>query len=134
MNILFPVFAMFALTLIVGARMGYLRYTAVARKMVDPRYYELYLGEEPPELRKVSRHYVNLLEAPTLFYTVCIIAYITGQTGPLPVILAWAYVALRLLHSFIHLGSNVVLNRFKVFVLSVTVLVVLMVVVFVGIV
>ena len=134
MNILYPVFAMFALTMVVGARMGYARYIAVAKKKVDPKYYEVYVGEEPAELRKISRHYVNLLEAPTLFYAVCIIAHVTGQTGTLPVALAWVFVALRLLHSYIHLGSNVVLNRFRVFVLSVAVLAVLMVVVFLGIV
>ena len=133
MNILYPVFAMFALTLVVGMRMGYARYTAVSKKKVNPGYYELYQGDEPPELRKLSRHYINLLEAPTLFYVVCIIAFVTGQTGMLPLILAWSYVALRLVHTFIHLGSNVVINRFKVFVLSVLVLAVLMAVVFLGV-
>jgi hypothetical protein len=132
MNILFPVFALFALTLAVGMRMGYARYSAVSKRKVDPAYYELYRGEEPPELRKISRHYINLMEAPVLFYAVCIIAFVTGQSGVLPISLAWAYVALRTVHTFIHLGSNVVLNRFKVFVLSTIVLAVLMVVVFLG--
>ena len=132
MSILYPVFAMLALTLGVGMRMGYARYTAVSKNKVDPHYYELYQGEEPPELRVLTRHYVNLLEIPPLFYVVCIIAFSTGQTGTLPLALAWAYVALRLVHSYIHLGSNVVLNRFKVFVLSMLVLMALVVVVFAG--
>ena len=49
------------------------------------------------------------------------------------IILAWAYVALRFLHTFIHLCGNVVVNRFRVFVVSVLVLVALLVVLFVGI-
>jgi hypothetical protein len=133
MSMLFPVFAMFALTLFVSARMGYARYAAVAKHRVDPKYYQLYRGEEPAELRKLSRHYLNLFELPTLFYAVCIMAHVTGQTGTLPVALAWAFVALRCVHSYIHLGSNVVVNRFRVFMLGVLVLLALMLVVFLGI-
>jgi hypothetical protein len=132
MHILYPVFAMFALTMIVGLRMGYTRYTAVRGKRVDPGYYELYQGQEPAELRKLSRHYSNLLEIPPLFYVVCVIAYVTGQQGALLLSLAWLYVLLRVVHTFIHLGSNVVINRFRVFVLSVLVLAVMMVTVFLG--
>jgi hypothetical protein len=132
MNILYPVFAMLALTMAVGMRMGYARYTAVRGKRVDPGYYELYRGEEPAELRKLSRHYGNLLEIPPLFYVVCIIAYVSGQQGALLVTLAWLYVLLRLVHTLIHLGSNVVINRFRVFALSVVVLAAMMVLVFLG--
>ena len=134
MNILYPVFAMLALTLAVLIRMGLARYRAVSRREVDGRYYELYQGEEHPRLRVISRHYSNLLETPPLFYIACIIAFITGQQGDLVIGLAWAYVALRLLHTYIHLSGNVVINRFRVFVLSVLVLAALLVVLFVGIV
>ena len=61
-------------------------------------------------------------------------AFVTGQQGVLVISLAWAYVALRLIHSYIHLGSNVVINRFRVFVLSIVVLAALLVVIFIGIV
>jgi len=132
MNILFPVFALLALTLAVAVRMAAARFAAVRKREVDPHYYELYQGQEPPRLRVLSRHYANLLEVPPLFYLACIIAYITDQTGALPVALAWLYVALRFLHSFIHLGSNVVLLRFQVFVLSMLVLASLYAVLFIG--
>ncbi|NIP17396.1 MAG: hypothetical protein GWM87_03985, partial [Xanthomonadales bacterium] len=125
--------AMLALTMAVGMRMGYARYTAVRRGEVNPKYYELYKGEEPEGLRKISRHYVNLLEVPPLFYVVCIIAYVTGQSSTLLLALAWLYVLLRVAHSLIHLGPNIVINRFRVFVLSAVVLTVLMVVVFLGV-
>lgn len=132
MNILFPVFALLALTLGVAIRMAAARFAAVRNREVDPHYYELYQGQEPPQLRVLSRHYANLLEVPPLFYLACIIAYVTGQTGLLPLALAWLYVALRFVHSFIHLGSNVVLLRFQVFVLSMLVLAALYGVLFAG--
>jgi len=134
MNILYPIFAMLALTLAVMMRMGQARYRAVVRREVDSRYYGVYQGEEPPHLRVLSRHFTNLLETPPLFYIACIIAFVTDQQGGLVIGLAWAYVALRFLHTFIHLGGNVVVLRFRVFVLSMAVLTAMLVALFIGIV
>lgn len=131
-NVLFPVFAMLALTLGVAVRLGIARYGAVARREVDGRYYEAYQGEEPRHLRVLSRHFSNLLETPPLFYVACIIAYVTDQQSLLIVGLAWAYVTLRLVHTFIHLGRNVVILRFQVFVLSLVVLAVMLALLFAG--
>ena len=126
MNILYPIFAMAALTLFCLLRLGQLRYIAVRRGEIDPRFFSLYRGyEEPDRLAAYSRHVVNHFETPTLFYVICVAAYVTGQTGPVLVAMAWSYVALRFIHSFIHLGSNVVIQRFRVFILSILVLVAL---------
>ena len=70
------------------------------------------------EVAVVSRHLVNLYEAPMLFYAGTAIAFAAGAAGVSLVALGWAYVGLRLIHSFIHLGSNDVLWRFRVFALS----------------
>lgn len=119
MAILWPAFAMFALTTFVVARLGTLRWRAIGRRQVDPRFYKIYRGDgEPEEVAVVSRHLVNLYEAPMLLYVGTVIAFAAGLAGTLLVALAWAYVGLRLLHSFIHLGSNDVLWRFRVFALS----------------
>ena len=61
---------------------------------------------------------MNLFEAPVLFYLVCVLILVTGQTTTWLLGLAWAYVLLRVVHSYIHLGPNIVLWRFRVFVLS----------------
>lgn len=134
MSILFPVFAMFSLTAFCAFRLGYLRYTAVTRGEVDPRYFRTYRGyEEPEKLRVHSRHLVNLFETPVLFYVIATIAMITGQGGLLPIVLAWMYVALRFGHTFVHLTSNNVLFRFRLFALSMFVLVLLWLTVYAGI-
>lgn len=134
MNILLPVFALFLLTVVCTFRLGYLRYTAVRRGEVDARYFRLYRGyEEPEKLRVHSRHLVNLFETPVLFYVIAIIALVSGQGGLLPVVLAWVYVALRYAHTWVHLTSNRVLLRFRLFALSMVVLVVLWAAVFAGI-
>ena len=126
MNILYPIFAMAALTLFCLLRLGQLRYVAVRRGEVDPRFFLLYRGyEEPERLALYSRHVVNHFETPTLFYVICITAFVTGAAGPATIAMAWGYVALRYIHSFVHLGSNTVINRFRVFVLSLAVLIAL---------
>jgi hypothetical protein len=132
MEIFLPVMLLMFHTLIVAAVMGYRRYTAVSRQQVSIDYYRLYLGEEPEKLRLISRHVINLLEAPVLFYLGAIIAFVTGQSGTVLLSLAWVYVALRLLHTFIHLGGNVVIWRFRVFVLSTVVLTAFLVVITTG--
>lgn len=132
MNILFPIFALVALTLGVMLRLAYLRYTAVVSRKVDPEYYTAYQGEEPAYLAVTSRHLINLMETPVLFYLACIVAFISNHTGSTVVLLAWSYVALRLAHSFIHLGSNNVLWRFRCFILSVAVMASMWVILFLG--
>lgn len=71
--------------------------------------------EVPDDLKVWNRNLMNLLEMPILFYVVCIGFYVTRKVTPEIVVLGWVYVALRLLHSFVHLTSNRVIVRFGVF-------------------
>ncbi|MCH7509453.1 MAG: MAPEG family protein [Proteobacteria bacterium] len=119
MEIIYPMFAMFSLTIFAVFRMAYLRYTAAKSGEINPRYFKTYSGyDEPEHLRVMSRHVINLYEMPLLFYVVGILILQTGQTGVLTLSLAWAYVGLRYIHSYIHLTSNKVMHRFRVFVLG----------------
>jgi len=133
MNILYPVFALFALTMLVQFRLGILRVAAVKKGEVDASFFRTYSGTpEPDHLRIHSRHLINLYEAPVLFYAIAIIAFITGNYGAIPVALAWLYVLIRYLHSYVHLTSNRVLLRFRLFLASLTVLIALWLVVLTG--
>lgn len=123
MNILIPGLTLVALTLFVVFRMGVLRHRAIRRGDIHPGFFSLYRGyEEPETLAAYSRHVTNLHEAPVLFYFVCITAFVTGQDSSLLLALAWAYVGLRFIHSYVHLTSNVVLLRFRLFATSLLVL------------
>ena len=119
MEIIYPMFAMFSLTIFAVFRMAYLRYTAAKSGQINPRFFKTYDGyDEPEHLRVISRHVINLYEMPLLFYVVGMLILQTGQTGVLTLSLAWAYVGLRYIHSYIHLTSNKVMHRFRVFVLG----------------
>ena len=134
MNILYPVFAMMGWTMILMARLGVLRYRAVRSGSVDPKFFALYRGyDEPEKLAVNSRHIVNLFEAPLLFYMICLIAFVTGQSGVYLAAFAWIYVALRFIHSYVHLTSNTVLTRFRTFIMSMLVLMIIWAVVLTGI-
>ena len=54
----------------------------------------------------------NLLELPVLFYALCLYLYVTGSADGLYVAAAWAFVALRSVHSVIHCTVNIVVLRF----------------------
>jgi hypothetical protein len=126
MQILYPVFAMIALTIFCMIRLGFLRFAAIRSGEIDPRFFILYRGyDEPEKLAVYSRHIVNLYEAPLLFYVIILMAFVTGQTGGWVLGLAWVYVALRYIHSYVHLTSNVVPIRFRIFAGSVLALTVL---------
>jgi hypothetical protein len=119
MAIVWPAFALVALTAFTVLRLAWLRFAAVAAGRVDPRFYKSFRGEgETEEAAVTARHLNNLCEAPVLFYAGTAIAFAAGHLGPLLVTLAWAYVALRVIHSIIHLGANKVLWRFRAFALS----------------
>ncbi|ODT88028.1 MAPEG family protein [Phenylobacterium sp. SCN 70-31] len=78
-------------------------------------------GESPAVPGDVSipnRNYMNLLELPTLFYVAGLMYHVAGRLDPAALTLAWTYVALRLIHSVIHLTYNDVTHRLAAFALS----------------
>ena len=65
-----------------------------------------------------NRNYMNLLEVPMLFYVAGLMFYVTGKVDGVTLTLAWVYVALRAIHSAIHLTYNRVIHRLAPFALS----------------
>ena len=70
-------------------------------------------------------NYIHLLEQPVLFYAICIVLALTESGGGLNLMLAWAYVALRAVHSIIQGTVNIIRFRFAAFALSTIVLLML---------
>ena len=70
----------------------------------------------PPQARWKADNYNHLMEQPTLFYAVAVTIAVAGAAAStIDVGLAWAYVALRVVHSLIQATVNVVEARFLVF-------------------
>lgn len=71
-----------------------------------------------------AHNYAHLVEQPTLFYAVSLIIALLGP-NPTMVLVAWIYVALRIVHSIWQATVNVVSIRFLLFMLSTVALVIL---------
>lgn len=64
----------------------------------------------------------NLFEMPVLYFALVPLLLVTGSAGPVQLVLAWVFVALRALHSFIHIVPKKVPQRFLAYLLSTIVL------------
>ncbi len=114
-DILLPVFAQVALTFVLTFSMAFSRTGALKRK--DVRMADIALGQSnwPARTTQISNAFGNQFEMPTLFYVVVALAIVTGQVSLPLVVLAWVFVVFRLLHAYIHTGSNFVPRRFYAF-------------------
>jgi hypothetical protein len=120
MDIIYPVFCLVILTFIMAFATGTSRLISVRRKQINPKYYVLLSGDTPPDyVQKIGRNFANLLEVPVLFYLLAVLVITLEINNALLLNLAWLYVALRLMHTIIHVSYNYVMHRFMVFALSV---------------
>lgn len=122
--ILGPVVALVAWTLVMMFWMVVVRLPAMKRAGIDMANAR---GGRPGVLDGVidekaqwkAHNYIHLVEQPTLFYAICIVLVAIGFGGMATnVWLAWAYVALRVVHSLIQATVNVIRYRFLVFALA----------------
>ena len=124
--ILYPMFALAAWTLVVLLLIPFARVRSARRREVvvdDFKYGES--ATVPPAVSIPNRNFMNLLELPMLFYVVCIVLYVTAGASTATIALAWAFVALRIVHSLVHLTYNRVVHRLAAFTASNVALVVL---------
>ena len=81
-------------------------------------------GVLPESVQWKSHNYTHLVEQPTVFYAVVVILTIMGA-GALDVLLAWAYVGIRIVHSLWQATVNRIPVRFSLFLLATACLLVL---------
>jgi hypothetical protein len=123
MDILQPVVALAAWTMVMWVWMYATRLPAMTALKVDPdslaRDPEAKLDKLlPPQVQWKAHNYNHLHEAPTLFYAVAVVLAIVGHGDGLNATLGWIYVALRVIHSLVQATVNKVVMRFAVFVAS----------------
>ena len=71
----------------------------------------------PPNVNWKAHNYAHLAEQPTIFYAAVVIIAMMGATAG-DVMAAWAYVALRIVHSIYQATVNKVPVRFTIFLIS----------------
>jgi hypothetical protein len=101
-----PVFVHVMLVFAVLVATGRGRVAAVKAGEVKLKDIAIDSSRWPERLRKLANNYQNQFELPVLFYGLVALIIATGLADWVFLVLAWAFVASRLVHSFIHLGSN----------------------------
>ena len=110
-----PVFAQVALTLALLAWTGIVRGRAIRSGAVRPE--DIVLGQPnwPALPTQAANAFANQFELPILFYLVVLAAFVTGHMTVTLLVLAWAFVATRLVHAVIHTTINALRPRSLVF-------------------
>ena len=111
-------------TLVMTAWMYAVRIPAIQKAGINPNDARepTSLDALPLGVRQVAYNHNHLMEQPTIFYALVVYTYLAGQQNPLNLALAWAYVAVRVVHSLVQATVNVILLRFGIFVLGTLVL------------
>lgn len=120
--ILLPVFVQVGLTFVLLLWMGRSRLAHI--RTGEVRVKDIALGERnwPTRTQQIANTFHNQFELPVLFYTLMTLAIITRKADLAMVVLAWIYVATRLVHAYIYSTSNKVAWRFQVFLIGALIL------------
>jgi hypothetical protein len=119
--ILRPLVALVLWTFVMWAWMYATRIPAIrrARMRLDPDAPRgAQMATLPARVRWKADNYNHLFEQPTLFYAVALTLALLGRDGALELGLAWAYVALRVVHSLVQSLVNKIELRFALFFLG----------------
>ena len=117
--ILWPMCALAGLVAVVWLRLYAVRLTEIRTRRIDPQ--RLARADEAVRLlenNSAADNLRNLFEIPVLFFAVCLALYVTGFVTEMQVSLAWGFVMLRAVHSFIHTTYNRVMHRFLAYAVS----------------
>jgi hypothetical protein len=111
--ILWPAFALVALTFLVWLRMFSTRVGEMRRLRIDPQ--SVATASQAAQRfvdTRAADNFRNLFEMPVLFYVAIVMAHVAAVTDGLLLALAWSFVVLRFAHSAIQCSYNRVMHRF----------------------
>lgn len=96
---------------------------AVKMDPEDAKFPGTYSDRLPDKARAAADNYNHLMEQPTIFYALMFFLALSEKGSEALLYLAWAYVILRVLHSFVQVSVGKVMVRFALFALSTLVLI-----------
>ncbi|OYX80292.1 MAG: hypothetical protein B7Y77_00780 [Bradyrhizobium sp. 35-63-5] len=120
--VLLPLFVEVALTFALMMWMGLSRVGALKRG--EAKLANTALGQPnwPAKVQQIVNCYANQFQLPVLFYVLTVLTMITHHADYLFVVLAWGFVISRLVHAYVHTGSNHVRYRFNAFLIGAIIL------------
>lgn len=118
-----PLLVQVALTFVLLLALGRARVAAAGSGQVKIKDVALSNDAWPQKIRQLGNSYANQFEVPILFYVLVGMLIVTRTGTSVLLVLAWAFVLSRLLHAYIHVTTNHVLNRFYAFIAGVVILI-----------
>ena len=126
-----PVLALIIWTLLIWVLMYARRIPAMQKAKIDPDTAKSPDGswkqDLPLSVQASAHNYNHLLEQPTIFYALMFYIALTTQMSTAIYYVAWTYVGLRVLHSFVQVSAGRVMLRFALFALSTIALIIMVV-------
>jgi len=123
--VFYPVVAQIILTFIVYMLLPIAKQRVLKTIEVDLARRALHNDAWPDSVLKISNNVQNQFESPVLFYALCFMLWALNVVSVFALLVAWGYVVLRVVHVFVHTGSNEIPIRKKVFMASTALLIAL---------
>lgn len=115
-----PLLIQIGLTLLVFLRLGVTRVLNIRAAGVQ----SIRQNGFSAKVEQTSDNLKNQFESPVLFYVITVLFLFGLETTVASLVLAWTYVALRIVHAVIHMTHNIIFPwRFGTFILSMVALV-----------
>lgn len=113
--VLLPLFVEVALTFGMMLWMASARTAAIKNR--ETRMADIALGQPnwPVPVQQISNNYASQFQIPILFYLLTVLVIVTRHVDIVFIVMAWLFVATRLVHAYIHTSSNYVPRRFAAF-------------------
>ncbi len=120
--ILLPALAQILLVVVLYIHLAAAKSQAAQRGDVDESRRALYADAWPEPVIQINNCIRNQFEVPVLFYVLVLVLWMLNAVNALTLSLAWLFVGTRLLHAKVHIGSNVVPLRRRLFSIGVLLL------------
>ena len=116
--LLLPLFLHVLLILYVGSRSLKSRFAAVISGKTKLSAIATDSSNWPDDVRKWGNNFDNQFQVPNLWYAICALLLVMGKIDWFFVILSWLVLLARVLHSYVHTGTNDVPLRMRAFLAS----------------
>ncbi|QUI61138.1 hypothetical protein GSF04_00950 [Pseudoalteromonas sp. A22] len=104
------------LTLVIMVIMGKRRFKAAREKQIQfDQFKTMALDNAPEEVILASRNFTNQFEIPVLFFVVSLAALAMKLVTLWFSIFALLFVINRIAHAYVHIGSNHIRTRFRLY-------------------
>ena len=115
-NLVFlPMLVQILLTIMIFVYLGIAKSKAVKLGQVNLEKRSLHTDSWPDYVLKISNNINNQFETPVLFYALVLMLWALNAVDSYAMVFAWGFVVTRIVHAYIHTGSNIVPVRRAVF-------------------